>query len=269
VVATELYDRLVKSQGDLTKKVLVIDCGHFDSVIGVDDFSLNTTDLAIDIFNNAERERRNGLKIVFSVLIDDVGVLCNEDAMICIPKDLADAAPPPSGVPSQILEKLSETVGYRENRVKLFSEKTARNRGIQFFRKRVKAGAIDAPFFIKNNQLSKKDQLLCRLVDGNEVLMADMNDAIWSGHCPLLMGMHYRDIAHWASGLFPNKTDVEIIDFSLNSDKGKVNAGAQVALGSMNRSKMALRITNVCFPDEDVDLYTLNTYGELAYNDIS
>ena len=259
-VATAIYVKCIKNNDFSDGDVIVLDCGHFDSVLGTDDFSINTTQLAIDLFNLAEKERRRGVKFNFAVLIDDVGMQCSEDAMMCINKEMVPTVSRTS-VPDEIISMIKDTVGFRHDRVKLFSEKTARNRGIQFFRKLLPAIKTNHYSAFVTEDTDTIPQLFCVLPNGQKVLMADMTTASqWSGHCPLLMGMHYRDVATWAQGRFSTVSRVHIIDFSLNQDKGKVNAGAEVALG-VSREKSLLRsVANICFTDEDLDLYTIDRH---------
>lgn len=268
-IAQELYEKLKIDETDTQdRRLLVLDCGHFDSVLGVDEFSTNTVDIATELFYLAEKERRKGLKFLFSVLIDDVGIVCSEDAMICVSKDdhpkTKETTKELTAIPNELLEKLAKTTGFRTSHAKLFSEKTARNRGIQFFRQRVKNADLNSTFEIAKASGSDEQQLFCKLDDGTKVLMADMHtSATWSGHCPLLMGMHYRDVADWATKVIAERDSVEIIDFSLNDDRGKVNAGAQVALGVAADQPFLTRITNICFADEDADFYTIDSHERI------
>lgn len=255
-IAKQLYDKL--SHDVSPKSVVVIDCGHFDSVTGIDEFSIATTQLASVLFEKTEDLRRKGLKIVFAVLIDDVGMTCDTDAMVCLPKDSKVMARPT--IPNAIYDILKTTTGFRDERLKLFSEKTARNRGIQFYRKHLDEIQALPKFFIETST-NDSNQLLFENDQGQRVLVADLTtDSLWTGHCPLLMAMHYRDIATWASKLFADRTAVHIIDFSLSQDRGKVNSGAQIATAYAPNSALA-SITNLCSADEELDVYSMDSYS--------
>lgn len=257
-IAIELYNKLIDAIPD--DSAVLLDCGHFDSVDGVDDFSINTTKIAVDMFNLSEKKRRKGVKFLFPILIDDVGMQCSEDAMMCLPKSVM-AIPQRVKVPSEIEAIIEKTIGFRNDRLKLFSEKTARNRGIQYFRKSLTDTVQKKSFYIKQQDKDSVSKLFCVLPNGTSVLMADMTTkSTWSGHCPLLMGMHYRDITMWALKRFPHAKAVSIIDFSLYADRGKVNAGAAVAFGAADDLLQLQTITNICFADEDTDVYSLDTH---------
>lgn len=259
-VALDIYGKVIKQLPNDT--TVVFDCGHFDSVLGVDDFSTGTAQLAVALFDLCESQRRKGLKVVFAVLLDDVGMSCDQDAMICLPKDVQQISR--TDIPEDIIKILSPTVGFRKERAKLFSEKTARNRGLQYFRKHLNNILEDGRFSLIDRE-DGKPHLYFRTLQGHNILMADLTtDAVWTGHCPLLMGMHYRDVATWAHGVFPNSGKVAIVDFSLSQDRGKVNGGAQICIASSD-TRMSIRsVTNICFADEDLDIYTIDTYGEGA-----
>lgn len=251
----QLYKKIF--QDFASDSVAVIDCGHFDSVLGVDEFSTATTELAVQLFNATDAERRKGLKIVFAVLLDDVGMSCDEDAMVCLPKDVKAVSR--TSVPDELRDMLKITAGFRDERLKLFSEKTARNRGIQFYRKRLDDLRSQPRFHLEDGDNGTR-RLLFETDQGNNILMADLTtDSLWTGHCPLLMAMHYRDIAAWASKLFSDHRTVHVVDFSLSQDRGKVNGGAQIATTYTADSELA-SVTNVCSADEDLDVYTVDTY---------
>ena len=251
-----LYDKIF--QDIAPESVVVLDCGHFDSVLGMDEFSIATTEMATLLFDRAEALRRKSLKIVFSVLLDDVGMSCDVDAMVCLPK--ATQAVSRVVVPDEIEKVLGRTAGFRKERLKLFSEKTARNRGIQFYRKHLDR-LIAHPRFSIEEAANGKRQLLFADNQGNKLLMADLTtDSLWTGHCPLLMAMHYRDVATWANKLFSGDRSTYIIDFSLSHDRGKVNGGAQIAMTHTDGLSLA-GIVNVCAADEDLDVYTIDAYG--------
>lgn len=257
--AQQLYSKIF--QDFASGSVVVLDCGHFDSVIGVDEFSTATAGMAVRLFEKAESLRRKGLKVVFAVLLDDVGMSCDTDAMVCMPKDVKTVSR--TAVPTQIRDILKTTTGFRSERLKLFSEKTARNRGIQFYRKHLHKVSASPRFSIEENAGGKR-QLLFTNDQGSQLLMADLTtDSLWTGHCPLLMAMHYRDIAAWASKLFSGRNEIHIIDFSLSQDRGKVNGGAQIATTYTDDSSLT-SVVNVCSADEDLDVYTVDTYKTIG-----
>lgn len=259
-VALDIYAKVIKQLPD--DSTIVFDCGHFDSVLGVDEFSIQTAQLAVALFDLCDSKRRKGLKVVFAILLDDVGMSCDQDAMICLPKDAKQVSR--TDIPEDIIQILRPTVGFRKEKAKLFSEKTARNRGIQYFRKNLSALLEDVRFSLVEGE-DGRPHLYFRTLQGHNILMADLTtDAVWSGHCPLLMGMHYRDVAIWAQGVFPNNGKVAVVDFSLSQDRGKVNGGAQICMASADKQMNIGSITNICFADEDLDIYTLDTYGESA-----
>ncbi|MBI3494561.1 hypothetical protein HY004_01065 [Candidatus Saccharibacteria bacterium] len=249
----DIIQSTIQKSARLDEVVVVLDCGHFDSKLGVDDFSINSTNIAGDIYMLSRRLRKKGLKFVFSVLRDDVGMTCSLDDDSCEVDGRHQATE--HQVPAEILKSLQKIEGFRSEKVKLFSEKTARNRGIQFFRKQKKMDALGSNFLLEKKDDQSK--LLFRLSDDNKVLLADiLDDAHWIGHCPLLMGMHYVDIAAWAKKIYIDKSKVLIIDFSMSYDKGKVNAGAEVALDLNAPQGTLLGIINVCSSDEEFTVHT-------------
>ncbi len=249
----DIIQSTILKKARLDEVVVVLDCGHFDNKLGVDEFSINSTNIAGDIYMLSRSLRQTGLKFVFSVLRDDVGMTCSLDDDSCEVDGQYESIG--NKVPVEILNVLKKIEGFRSEKVKLFSEKTARNRGIQFFRKQKKMDALGRNFLLEKKDDQSK--LLFRLNDDTKVLLADiLDDAHWIGHCPLLMGMHYMDIAAWAKKIYPDKSKVLIIDFSMIYDKGKVNAGAEVALDLNSPQGTLLGIINVCSSDEEFTAHT-------------
>lgn len=256
-IALDIYEKVIKDIP--TDSVLVFDSGHFDSVLGVDEFSLGTAGLVKRLFELSDSKRRKGLKIVFAVLLDDVGMSCDEDAMICMPKDTQKVSR--TEVPEELRMIFEQTIGFKKERLRLFSEKTARNRGIQFFRKNIESLLEDSKFSLTIGE-DGRQHLYFRTAQEHDILMADLtSDVIWTGHCPLLMAMHYRDVSTWVHKLFSTYNKIAIIDFSLTQDRGKVNGGAQIAVAASTGASRLYSITNVCFADDDLDIYTLDEYG--------
>ncbi len=240
-----------KQAVDMNDLIVVLDCGHFDGTAGVDDFSINSANIAVDIYKESRYLREKGLKFVFSVLKDDVGLHCSDDG-ICAVDTPGSGDDGVSVIPASLKTILQEVEGFRDNKTKLFSEKTARNRGLQYFRKKLQGNDLSSRFTQKKDE--SKSQLFFNLSSNQPVLIADILDhAHWVGHCPLLMGMHYSDIADWASRVYSHREKIMIVDFSMIFDRGKVNAGAEVAL-TMNDDIVS--IINVCSADEELTVCT-------------
>ena len=267
-VEQDIIKRVAGVIGDTDERFLIaLEGGHFSTMYGADDFTIESQKSAFRVAEGLIKKYKKQAKIVFGVLADDLGQVCSTEQNVCTVA-LPGNKDQKVEIPQELHDELTASKLYKADKLIFLSEKTARNRGIQYLRKYTKTHADDikkGASHLLFKEESGRDRLYFKASDGQSIAVADVIDWQWSSFCPLIMAQHYADLHGNAAKLFAGTAKQIIVDFSSSDDRNKVNKGAELS----QRTYPAMHdviVINVCFGDDEGDLYTIDVHNpkELA-----
>ena len=254
------------SQGRI---LVVFEGGHFSTLSGADEFSIHSQQSAFQVADHLILRFSRDVRIVFGILADDLGQVCHTEQPVCT---IAPPAPPALEkaieIPGTLYDVLKAHKLFSPDKLILLSEKSAKNRGIKWFREYLKSHV--ANIAERSSGLSVEEEGgLKRLSftgsDGQSVLVADMtNEWKWISYCPLIMAQHYYDLSQRAQKIFPSTQNRIVVDFSFIDDRGKVCKGAELSLRAYPHKD--LKIINVCFADVLGTVFTIDQHSSSQFN---
>jgi hypothetical protein len=236
---------LARLQSAADRPALVfLEGGHFDPRFGADDFSKASLDAALDLGSHLIRVYGRRLRVVFGVLQDDLGLDCAGDACSLGERGPSD---PRAGLPDALEARLAACRYVKRDRVEVFRERAAKNRGISRLRRILAAGSVP---FLCEETAGEETRILLQADDGQRVLLACRRGAAWVASCPLIMAQHYADVVSRLDRRFSH-SPVLLIDYSRLADRNKVERGAELALRLMIADAAApCHIINVFYADD-------------------
>lgn len=240
--------------------VVILESGHFSSNYGPDKSAINTLSGALCLANNLIATHKRKIRVVLALLIDDLGLACNVD--ICsIKNDTVKSTT--RSFPDDLISILNKSPIYNPKQFIISSERAAKNRGILKLKGIIKrkSEALGTIFKLEEDNQQKKFFFCSN--DGQNILLADIKDWVWSSHCPLIMGQHYFDLHKKVSKRYPYNWPQILVDFSSIYERGKVNSGAELAIQflSLEESICPCEIVNICFADENGEVYTIDYFS--------
>lgn len=239
--------------------VVILEAGHFSSSYGSDQHAVNTLRGALDLANNLIIEHGRKIKVVLALLIDDLGLSCDID--ICsIGKNTEKAV---SSFPNELTLILKGSSLYKAKQFVISSERAAKNRGIAKLKSILEKSGPELGTIFKLEKENQQQRFSFCSDDGQTVLLADIKDWVWRSHCALIMGQHYFDLHKKISRRYPYNWPQILIDFSSIHERGKVNRGAELATHflSLEGSSQHYEIVNICFADEEGEVYTVDYFS--------
>lgn len=218
-----VFDRIDQWVGsEASLGAVVLEGGHFDSTIGADAFAENSLRTAVALGQDLISRHRKGVRVVFSVLENDLGMVC--DGPICNISTGKSRART-EGLPPKLEEILRTTRLVKRERVIVESERTCRNRGLKLLRSFQQAnGEFTCP-------------RIRSLPDGSVVFnnrafetasIGKIAGGVWSAQCPLIMAAHYSGLQRIVRTRFPDTERLMVVDFSDIHEQGKVMNGADL-----------------------------------------
>ncbi len=246
--------------------VVYLEAGHFDPRFTDPEdleFARESLQGAIDLGNNLVVEHRDRVRLVFGILVDNLGLNCGDQGCSIKPgAGTFNAEKDP--LPAELEALLVASPLVKRNRVMLHDERNAKNRAIEKLRRKLKsnvANLVRVPSADGN-----KSEVFFRKDTPDEVLLANIAGDSWSAQCPLIMGQHYVDVFdaldHRYRGSNREVYPKMVIDFSEQMDRQKVTRGSQVGLGLfLPPTSLPHHIVNVCFWDPQGDRYDLDHFS--------
>ncbi len=249
--------------------VIFLEAGHFNSRLGITNFSVNSFQGAIDIATNLIIEFKKKIRIILGVLIDNLGLGCDNNNC-CI--KLGHHGPDVSHkLPDEIEDILYRSPIAKRDRFVISSERNARNRGISTLKKMARSLKSNP----KNTMLALEEtgdvkKLYYKSEDRHNILLAEVIGNNWIVKCPTIMAQHYADLFQMMAQRFTLRYPRMVIDISEMLDRNKVNCGAEAALRQfvkkqLNRSRQ--EILNVCLGDKNGTIYTIDYFDSEYYQD--
>lgn len=255
----ELHESVEATLHEAQKKPVVVylEAGHFNPSFGSDDFSENSLKDAIGFGGELIRKHGKNIRIVFGILIDDLGLQCGKD--VC---EITTSSEPPSDKIAEELETiLSNSKLVKRERVLVFSERTTKNRAINRLKKLIakKSDLIK----VNGDQETEKCQVMMPLNnEGDEILLSNKEAHVYGIKCPGIMGQHYDDILLKLRERFFQASSFHIIDWSEIMDETKVSHGARAFSNVFNTHRSGdfqqIHISNVFFADDEGELTKTN-----------
>lgn len=231
------------------KMVVYLEAGHFNNRFGVDDFAINTLNDAIELGRILIKKYQKDVRLVYGILIDDLGIACSEEHCTLSSLPINDKTSQ-SELPNEIEEIIVASSLIKRERLMLFSERTSKNRAIETIKKQ-----------LKNNN----DSILIKEIEGYSEINVSTNEwgafmlarrqgSIFTAKCPAIIAQHYKDVAMKLRQRFFEVNDFVIIDWSDASDKTKVLQGASAFPVIWDASPLQTSIINVFFGDDEGEI---------------
>lgn len=263
-VEQDIIKRIEALCGNSDERFLVaLEGGHFSTMYGADEFTIQSQRSAFRVAEEIIRLYSKRAKVVFGVLADDLGQVCSAEENVCtvaLPSNKDQKVE----IPKELHDELIASSLYKPEKLIFLSEKTARNRGIQFLRKYTKKHEYDIKhggLHLSFEEDDVKKRLFFTASDNQRIAVADVIDGWqWSSFCPLIMAQHYADLQANAIKLFSGPTKHILLDFSFIDDRNKVNKGAELSQRTYPNMTSAT-IINVCFGDDEGDMYTIDEHA--------
>lgn len=241
--------------------VVILEAGHFHSSRGPDQHAINTLKGALDLATNLIVEHGRKIRVVLALLVDDLGIgggfgACSVNGTCSWKGSLS--------LPGELVSILESSPIYKARQFVVSSERTAKNRGIAHLKKIIAGKHLASGNIFQLEEEGQKRSLYFSGSDGQQVLLADIRDQVWSLRCPMIMAQHYFDLHEKVSKRYPNAWPRMLIDFSTMYERGKVNAGAELALQLLSLEGLpgTCEITNIFFTDESGDGYLMDRFNQ-------
>lgn len=241
--------------------IIILEAGHFSSSYGSDQHAINTLKGALDLANNLIVEYGREIKVVLALLIDDLGLSCDVD--VCsVGENVGKVT---GSFPDELTFILKSSPIYNVKQFVISSERAAKNRGIAKLKSIIKKSDPALGIIFKLEEENQQQKFFFCSNDGQMVLLADIKDWVWRSHCSLIMGQHYFDLHKKISRRYPYNWPQILIDFSSIYERGKVNRGAELAIQflSLEGLSRSYEIVNICFADEEGEVYTIDHFNIL------
>ncbi len=237
--------------------IVYLEAGHFNPAYGADDFAKNSLSDAIQFGTKLIQQYGKKIRIVFGILIDDLGLQCGSD--VC--EINAKPADTDNTLPQEIESILATSKLIKRDRLLLFSEKTTKNRAINRLKKRLTIG--DSSIRVLTPSDDGKSKIMMKLNEtGEEILLSNKLDHVFGIKCPGIMGQHYDDVLSKLKERFFESSVFHIIDWSEIMDETKVTHGARAFTNVFNTyaspNVLSASVTNIFYIDDEGLLSKLN-----------
>lgn len=246
------------------KSIIVLDGGHFDPQWGADAFSVNSLACLLDVGAELIRGLSKLTLVMYSVLVDDLGINCNESACNVTRKRPAKHRQ----LPIELEKLLEDNLCAKRDRVVVCSERNARNVGLRLLRRRM----VDFPPLI--TETVRDGQVVMfkmQTADHSEIELASKTGDVWTAKCPLIMAAHYVSLVEKARLRFGRDRNNIILDVSEWADYGKVTRGSELAIhlvGNGVAGGGVADIINVSWADDLGHEYSIENFSCGATPDV-
>lgn len=233
--------------------VIYLEAGHFNSAYGVDEFSINSLQDAILLGNLLIKKYNKNIKLVYGILIDNLGMSCSEDFCTISPNPVKSE--PNDHLPDELEVIIAESKLLKRDKLALFYERAAKNRSIETLKTLLKKNIPEIKHVVKDNN----SEIIFQSYDNqNQFLLAKRHDHQFVAKCPALLAQHYKDINLMLHKRFPSNQHAIVIDWSELDDAIKVKQGKQAANVFNNNSVSNATIINIFFGDDKGQIFEIN-----------
>ncbi len=255
----DLIDRLSALIVDGRPTAFFLEAGHFDPRFDVTPFARRTLRDALEVAGELITRFGRKVRIVFGVLVDDLGLDCGDDVCTTSPATVSSSG---GSLPDALESILAASRIVKRERVLVSSERNAKNRGIARLKRMLSSSENRSQGGKESDRVSSlgnlrkerhRDGERITINVGRSVLLAEIHGSSWSVKCPMVMAQHYLDVAAKIRQRFPAGPRLVLVDWSEMLDRPNVVAGTDVAV-CMARENGTLDVFNVFFGDDDGDI---------------
>ncbi|MDX5627198.1 MULTISPECIES: hypothetical protein [unclassified Brenneria] len=228
------------------KQVIYLEAGHFNSRFGVDDFALNSLKDAVDFGSRLIKAYQKNVKLVYGILVDDLGMACSEESCTLTPPpepDRLDSV----GLPDELEAFIAASPHIKRDKLMIFSERTCKNRAIRNIKKKIKQGA-EGLVITEDGEYSE-----IKIAPAGETpfLLARRQGSVYTAKCPAIIAQHYDDVLMKLKQQFFGVNKFMIIDWCEMSDRIKVIQGKSAFSILQDEDCLNAAIVNIFFGDEE------------------
>ncbi|MFF8597590.1 hypothetical protein ACF065_01490 [Streptomyces sp. NPDC015232] len=206
---------LLETVSRTTRSAVLVAGGYFDTAAGIGAFSRNSFALGLEAGRAARRLHR-GNKVVYDVIVNDLGMSCSADACT-VP---APGGPAAGALDLAPLDAAAAAAGVSYS---VTRERTLRNRAARAMKPALRAPELDPPF------AREGDEILFRSRTYAKVLAGVVKDDHVVPRCPLIVTEYFA--RHFARlRAFPDCARRHVLDINSLADRDKVTKGAEIYL---------------------------------------
>lgn len=241
-----LLDSLDLSFDVTSDTQVLISCGYFDAPVGIDDFSRSSMMAGLSLGKMLDAANTRSLATQYTVLVNDLGMDCSEDACALTSVQAEDIDTVP-------LQEMAGSFGATFGVVR---EKTLRNRAARKIKNWLKAPESDPTLHLDGNEILFDSESYPRVIAGA------LNKAgTGIPRCPLIVS-EFEDISFRSLERAPRATSRIMFDFIRVADRDKVIKGTEMY---MRRRAQAREAMVLIFFDADTQDFVPVTFDSDDY----
>lgn len=255
-----ILDERIK--GD-SNTVIYLDAGHYKAASPITTFSLTSLLDALAFGKVLKDKYANSIKVVFGILIDNLGLECSSQACeVAGNQEWADRVT----LHESLQEILQAKIGQKAKDVRIVSERAVKNRAIRRLRGLLKS---DSPQLV----LEKSDEeysIFFKNHSERKIFLAQKKGDLINVHCPCIVAQHYLDTLEILRKKFHRNNNFITIDWCERTDKPNVESGLQAlekVFYPASIKTVNFQIVNVFYFDEEGLLSQLN-YKNVSLSEV-
>ncbi len=252
----DLVTRLSAFVEDVRPTAFFLEGGHFDPRFGATQFARNSLEDALEVGGELVSRFGRAVRIVFGILVDDLGLDCNGGSCATGSSSAVETAGNP--LPDALETILGSHRIVKRDRVVVSSERNAKNRGVERLKRMTSSDNTPGDWSegLRQERTEKGKRFIIDV--GQSVELAAVCAGAWSAKCPLIMAQHYLDVASGIRQRFPAGPRIVLVDWSEMLDRPNVVAGAKVAVHLSGASEShSLDIINVIYGDNAGEIFQI------------
>ncbi|MFJ3904787.1 hypothetical protein [Streptomyces sp. NPDC090025] len=200
------------------RSAVLVAGGYFDTAAGIGAFSRNSFDLGLATGAAAKRLHR-GNKVLYDVIVNDLGMSCSADACT-VP------APGAAVAGALDLSPLDEAAAAAGITFSVTRERTLRNRAARSMKHAARGAALEPPYAREGDEIVFRSRGYARVLAG----------VVVDGHvvprCPLIVAEYFaRYFARLRA--FRDCPRRYVVDINSLADRDKVTKGAEIYLRTL------------------------------------
>lgn len=234
-------------QNSESKVVIYLEAGHYNSKFGVDDFALNSLQDAVDLGKLVVKKHQKNVRLVYGVLIDDLGLACSDEGCTLPQPDQSVGGGGDARLPDELEAFIAARPLIKRDKLMIFSERTSKNRAIESIKKKIKQGG-DGLVITDNGNYS---EIKLSLAGEIPFMLAKRKGDIFSAKCPAIISQHYKDVLTKLKQRFFETQKFMIVDWSEISDCTKVIQGKCALPVIQGDESLNNTIVNIFFGDDE------------------
>ncbi|MGW6391503.1 hypothetical protein ACWFR1_13600 [Streptomyces sp. NPDC055103] len=195
------------------RSAVLVAGGYFETTAGIGEFSLSSFALAQET-GAAARHLHRGNKVVYDVIVNDLGMSCSDDVCTL----------PAAGPAETDLSPLTAAAAAAGSSFTVTRERTLRNRAARAMKHRLREPA-EHPLFHRDG-----DEVLFRSRQYAKVLAGAVKDDHVVPRCPLIVAEYFARYFARLRAAFPDCARRHVVDINSLADRDKVTKGAEIYL---------------------------------------